>query len=73
MRNQIVSEIRKLTTTRSIYAMLAGLVAVVALGVVAIVTDGQTGALSAPLEQQAFVHVSLTIAPLFGLLLERRG
>ena len=38
MKNQIASENRKLTTTRSIYAMLAGLVAVVALGVVAIVT-----------------------------------
>ncbi len=73
MRNQIASEFRKLTTTRSIYAMLAGLVAVVALGVVAIVTDGQPGALSAPLEQQAFLHVSLTIAPLFGLLLGLRS
>ena len=73
MKNQIASEIRKLTTTRSIYAMLAGLVAVVALGVVAIVTDGQPGALSAPLEQQAFLHVSLTIAPLFGLLLGLRS
>ena len=73
MKNQIASEIRKLTTTRSIYAMLAGLVAVVALGVVAIVTDGRLGALSAPLEQQAFLHVSLTIAPLFGLLLGLRS
>jgi hypothetical protein len=51
MRNQIASEFRKQTTTRSIYAMLAGLAAVVALGVVAIVTDGQPGALVAPLEQ----------------------
>ena len=73
MKNQIASEIRKLTTTRSIYAMLAGLAAVVALGVVAIVTDGQPGAVSAQLEQQAFLHVSLTIAPLFGLLLGLRS
>jgi ABC-2 type transport system permease protein len=73
MRNQIASEFRKLTTTRSIYAMLAGLAAVVAVGVVAIVTDGQPGALVAPLEQQAFLHVSLTIAPLFGLLLGLRS
>ena len=73
MNNQIASEFRKLTTTRSIYAMLAGLAAVVALGVVAIVTDGQPGPLSAPLEQQAFLHVSLTIAPLFGLLLGLRS
>jgi ABC-2 type transport system permease protein len=73
MRNQIASEFRKLTTTRSIYAMLAGLAAIVAVGVVAIVTDGQPGALVAPLEQQAFLHVSLTIAPLFGLLLGLRS
>ena len=73
MNNQIASEFRKLTTTRSIYAMLAGLAAVVALGVVAIVTDGRAGAVSAPLERQAFLHVSLTIAPLFGLLLGLRS
>src|SRR4029450_3425769 len=73
MNNQIASEFRKLRTTRSIYAMLAGLAAGVALGVVAIVTDGRPGALSAPLERQAFLHVSLTIAPLFGLLLGLRS
>ena len=73
MRNQIGSEFRKLATTRSIYAMLAGLMAVVALGVVAIVMDGRSTDLRAPLEQQAFLHVSLTIAPLFGLLLGLRS
>jgi ABC-2 type transport system permease protein len=73
MNNQIASEFRKLATTRSIYAMLAGLAGIVGLGVVAIVTDGQQGALSAPLERQAFLHVSLTIAPLFGLLLGLRS
>jgi ABC-2 type transport system permease protein len=73
MRDQIDSEFRKLTTTRSIYAMLAGLVAVVAIGVVAIVTGGGSTDLQAPLEQQAFRHVSLTIAPLFGLLLGLRS
>ena len=73
MRNQIASEFGKLMTTRSIYAMLAGLAAVVGVGVLAIVTDGQPGALVAPLEQQAFLHVSLAIAPLFGLLLGLRS
>ena len=73
MRKQIASEVRKLTTTRSIYAMLAGLAAVVVLGVVAIVTDTGAGDLAAPLERQAFLHVSLTIAPLFGLLLGLRS
>ena len=73
MRNQIASEFRKLTTTRSIYAMLAGLMAVVAIGTVAIVTDGHPADLLGPLQQQPFLHVSLTIAPLFGLLLGLRS
>jgi ABC-2 type transport system permease protein len=73
MRNQIASEFRKLTTTRSMYAMLAGLVVIVALGVVATTTDGQPGSLLAPLEHQVFLNVSLTIAPLFGLLLGLRS
>jgi ABC-type transport system involved in multi-copper enzyme maturation permease subunit len=73
MKNQIASEFRKLTTTRSIYAMLAGLIVIVGLGVVATTTDGQPGSLLAPLEHQVFLHVSLTIAPLFGLLLGLRS
>ena len=73
MRHQIASELRKLTTTRSVYAMLAGLVAIVALGVVAIVGDGGTTDLLVPLERQAFLHVVLSIAPLFGLLLGLRS
>jgi ABC-type transport system involved in multi-copper enzyme maturation permease subunit len=73
MRDQIASEFRKLTTTRSIYAMLAGLMAVVAVGVVAIVTGGASTDLQAPLEQQTFRHVPLTIAPLFALLLGLRS
>jgi ABC-2 type transport system permease protein len=73
MRNQIASEFRKLTTTRSIYAMLAGLIVIVGLGVVATTTDGEPGSLLAPLEHQVFFNVSLTIAPLFGLLLGLRS
>jgi ABC-type transport system involved in multi-copper enzyme maturation permease subunit len=73
MRNQIASEFHKLTTTRSIYAMLAGLIVIVGLGVVATTTDGEPGSLLAPLEHQVFFNVSLTIAPLFGLLLGLRS
>ncbi|HET8526096.1 MAG TPA: ABC transporter permease [Actinomycetota bacterium] len=73
MRNQIASEFRKLATTRSIYAMLAGLVVIVGIGVVATTTDGEPGSLLAPLEHQVFFNVSLTIAPLFGLLLGLRS
>ena len=73
MRSQIASEFRKLATTRSIYAMAAGLAVIVGLGVVAIVTDTGAGDMAGPLERQAFLHVSLTIAPLFGLLLGLRS
>ena len=73
MRNQIASEFRKLATTRSICAMLAGLIVIVGLGVVATTTDAEPGSLLAPLEHQVFLNVSLTIAPLFGLLLGLRS
>jgi len=73
MRGQIASEVRKLATTRSIYAMAGGLAVIVGLGVVAIVTDGGGANLVLPLERQVFLHVSLTIAPLFGLLLGLRS
>jgi ABC-2 type transport system permease protein len=74
MRNQIASEFRKLATTRSVYLMLAGLIAIVGLGVVATTTDVEPGtSLLAPLEHQVFFNVSLTIAPLFGLLLGLRS
>jgi ABC-2 type transport system permease protein len=73
MRNQIASEVRKMASTRSIYAMLAGLIVIVGLGVVATTTDGEPRSLLAPLEHQVFLNVSLTIAPLFGLLLGLRS
>ena len=73
MRRQIASEFRKLATTRSIYAMAGGLAVIVGLGVVAVVTDSGGASLSGPLEHQAFLHVVLTIAPLFGLLLGLRS
>ena len=71
MKRQVGSEARKLTTARSVYAMLAGLLAIVAFGVVAIVSEGSPRPF--PLEQQPFLHVAMTIAPLFGLLLGLRS
>ena len=72
MRNQIASEFRKLATTRSVYLMIAGLAVIVGLGALAVTTDN-AGNLARPLQQQAFLHVPLTIAPLFGLLLGLRS
>ena len=59
MRDRIVSEFRKLTTTRSVYAMLGGLVAVVGHRRGGDRHGGGSTDLQAPLEQQAFRHVSL--------------
>lgn len=73
MRNQTASEFRKLATTRSIYAMLAGLAAVVVVGVVATTLNAKPGSLLAPLQHQAFLNVVFLIAPLFGLMLGLRS
>jgi ABC-2 type transport system permease protein len=72
MKDQIVSELRKLTTTRSAFALLAGLLAVVGLGAVAVTTDGEPNLL-VPLERQAFLNVVLSITPIFALLLGIRS
>ena len=72
MKGQIVSELRKLTTTRSAFALLAGLLAVVGLGAVAVTTDGEPNLL-VPLQGQAFLNVVLSITPIFALLLGIRS
>jgi ABC-type transport system involved in multi-copper enzyme maturation permease subunit len=72
MKDQMVSELRKLTTTRSAFALLAGLLAVVGLGAVAVTTDGEPNLL-VPLEGQAFLNVVLSITPIFALLLGIRS
>jgi ABC-type transport system involved in multi-copper enzyme maturation permease subunit len=72
MKEQIISELRKLSTTRTAYALLAALVAVVGLGTVAVITDGPPS-IGVPLERQAFMNVALSITPLFALLLGIRS
>lgn len=73
MRNQIGSELRKLTTTRSVLTMLAALLTIVTLAVIATVTDYDLSNLMRPLERQPFLLVPLTIVPLFALLLGIRS
>jgi hypothetical protein len=73
MRHQIRSEVRKLITTRSAYMLLGGLVAMVALGAVAVALDTKGPAISVPLEGQPFLHVAMLIAPVFALLLGLRS
>jgi ABC-type transport system involved in multi-copper enzyme maturation permease subunit len=73
LNRQIRSEVRKLTTTRSVYSMMAGLMIFMTLGVVATVTDIAPSQLVRPLERQPFLVVPLTIAPLFALLMGIRS
>ena len=73
MRNQIVSEIRKLTTTRSVGTMLLGLLALTAVGVVGIIAGLRPGQLADPAAGRAFLNVSLLVVPLFALLVGIRS
>jgi len=73
LKRQILSEVRKLATTRSVYSMTAGLLALMTLGVVVTVTEIDPGQLARPLELQPFLVVPLTIAPLFALLMGIRS
>lgn len=73
MRNQIASEFRKLTSTRSVYTMLAALLGFVTVAVIATVTDIDVSELQRPLEQQPFMWAVLTVVPLFALLLGIRS
>ena len=69
MRRQIVSELRKLRTTRSVYAMAGGLLAIVILGVIAVVSDFQPGEVRGSVASMPFVNLAVTALPLFSLLL----
>jgi ABC-type transport system involved in multi-copper enzyme maturation permease subunit len=74
MRNQIASEIRKLTSTRSAYWLLAGLVLVVAFTSASVVgADQMTTDLDAPLERQPFLVFPLTVATVFTMILGIRS
>jgi hypothetical protein len=53
--------------------MLGGLVVLVAVGVVALASGAKPATLGVPLEHQTFLHVALTIAPVFALLLGLRS
>lgn len=74
MRNQIASEVRKLTSTRSAYWLLAGLVLVVAFGTGSVVgADQMTTDLNAPLERQPFLLFPMTVTTVFTMILGIRS
>lgn len=73
MKRQVASELRKLVSTRSAWAMLAAMLALVAFGVVASIVDNDPQVIRAPLEDQPFLWVPATVAPLFALVLGIRS
>ncbi|HSD48467.1 MAG TPA: ABC transporter permease [Actinomycetota bacterium] len=74
MKNQIASEIRKLTSTRSAYWLLAGLALVVAFTSASVVGAGQmTTNLDAPFERQPFLVFPLTVTTVFTMILGIRS
>jgi ABC-2 type transport system permease protein len=73
MRNQIVSELRKLCTTRSAWGLLAGALGLVALGVGGGLWQASDASLSAPLAVQPMFRVSLSVTWVFVMILGLRS
>jgi len=74
MKDQIVSEFRKLTTTRSAYLLLAGLLLVVGLvGAASILDENVAPNLGAPLERQPYLLLPLVVTTTFAAILGIRS
>lgn len=73
MKEQIASEIRKLTSTRSASWLLAGLLALTGIGTVGVLADRSAEDLARPLQEQAFLLFPLTTATIFTLILGIRS
>ncbi len=73
MRNQIVSEIRKLRTTRAAWGLLIGSSALVGLGVVGVLWESTRTSLAVPLAAQSVTHVALSVTWVFLLILGLRS
>ena len=73
MKRQIVSEFRKLRTTRSAWGLLAGALALVALGVVGVLWESNDVVLARPMVAQPMFHVALSLTWVFVLILGVRS
>ena len=73
MKRQIVSEFRKLRTTRSAWGLLAGALALVALGVVGVLWESTRATLAAPVAAQPMLHVALSLTWVFVMILGLRS
>jgi ABC-type transport system involved in multi-copper enzyme maturation permease subunit len=73
MKQQIVSEFRKLRTTRSAWSLLAGTLGLIALGVVAVLWESNHTTLAAPLADQPVLHIALSLTWVFVMILGLRS
>jgi drug/metabolite transporter superfamily protein YnfA len=73
MRNQIVSEMRKLRTTRSGWGLLIGSPGLVGLGVFGVLWESTPAMLAVSLAAHPVTHVALSLTWLFVLILGLRS
>jgi ABC-2 type transport system permease protein len=73
MRDLVRSEFRKLRTTRTVYGLLAGAVALVVVAAIGTVHDTAIATLSGPLHEAVFMHVLPFVLPVFLLSLGIRA
>lgn len=73
MRDLIRSEYRKLRTTRAVYGLLAGAVALVTFAVIGIVNDSSAAELSGPVQTRGFLNALPFVLPVFLLSLGIRA
>jgi ABC-2 type transport system permease protein len=73
MRDLIRSEFRKIRTTRTVYGLLAGAVALVVLAAIGTVHDSAIADLSGPLHTAVFMNVLPFVLPVFLLSLGIRA
>jgi ABC-2 type transport system permease protein len=73
MRNQVVSELRKLRTTRSVWGLLGALLAVVALGTWGALWAVPNASLAVSLAYQRFLNVPMSLVSIFVMILGLRS
>lgn len=73
MRNQIVSEFRKLSTTRSAWGLLAGLLGLIGFGVVGGLWQASSASLAVPVASQIMLRVPMAVTWVFVMILGLRS
>jgi ABC-2 type transport system permease protein len=73
MKRQIVAEVRKLRTTRTMWGVLAGMVVLIGLGVVGVMNDARPAELAAAIGEAPFLTVPIAVSWVFVFILGLRS